>query len=551
MVKTVKSRKHNWFWLWYVVVLTAVVLPWFLSSGFLFFTDFVWGPHLRLSWDTAPLWKNVFLWFFGLIFSADAVQKIHIVGALAVVLLGGRKIAAVVLKDRRLVLLVSIFTLFNPFVYDRLGYGQINLVAGFGLFLLAFGYLIDYPRRGWPQLALAGLFAGMSIRLSPHFLFLLALVFALGFIATVVKRRKLAVVGHFLLLAGVILVLNSAWIVKSFVLSPSDTPNSTQATISTINRQDLTAFRTSGRTGEEALVNVVMMSGFWGKDQYRYTDLSKLKDGWGRSFVILLPFLVWGVYVGLRKRESRTLTICLLVGYVISASLAVGIRLPVANEVTIWLFDNVPFYKGLRETQKWVAVIVAIYAIFLSLGLRELFRIKIVGENRLASQLFLSGVIIMQAPLILWGMGGQIRPTEYPEDWKQADQRIVELSGCEGATLFLPWHLYMRFDWIGRVVSSPAKSFFTCPTIKGTNMEWGGINDSNRSSLSASVSAWIQNGGQTDLLEAGEKDIRYVLLAKDADWSRYLWLDTRSDIELIEEWPTLKLYAVKKQDGEE
>ena len=34
----------------YLGVVSAITLPWFFKSGYLFFTDMSWGPNLNLDW---------------------------------------------------------------------------------------------------------------------------------------------------------------------------------------------------------------------------------------------------------------------------------------------------------------------------------------------------------------------------------------------------------------------------------------------------------------------------------------------------------------------
>ena len=109
MDNTQDKKKPAIMWPWYLIAVAVIVVPWFFSSGFLFFTDYVWGPHLRLNWSEAPLWKNIFLWLADLVLSVPSVQKLYIAASLSVVLLGGRKIAATILDDNRLVFLVALF----------------------------------------------------------------------------------------------------------------------------------------------------------------------------------------------------------------------------------------------------------------------------------------------------------------------------------------------------------------------------------------------------------------------------------------------------------
>jgi hypothetical protein len=235
----------------------------------------------------------------------------------------------------------------------------------------------------------------------------------------------------------------------------------------------------------------------------------------------------------------------------IAVVLAAGIRLPIVDGITYWLFNHFPFYKGLRETQKWVAVVVVIYAIFLAVGIKNLFKVRIVRENGFIVGLFLIGVIIMQSPLLLWGFGGQVRPTEYPNDWHEANGYIVQdqeqsdkKQSCKENVLFLPWHMYMSFSWIGNVVISPAKYFFACPVISGTNMEWGGIYDNSQNYEGGLVNDYLAAAGGTDMLSDNKLDIRYIILAKELDWRNYLWLENDPEVTLVKETETLRIYKV-------
>jgi len=571
----------------YVLTIIAIVLPWFFNHGYLFFTDMSWGAQIKLNFYSGWFLTNVFLKSLSFLLPMDLIQKIFIAITLLTVLLGAKKIVDNFLSNKYSIFIVSLFAIFNPFIYDRMMYGQIGIVLAFAFLCFLVGYLLEYLNKEKnSQILVAGIFTAFSIQFSMHFIFFVGAFWLLFIIAFILKKRMISKK----LLKGVALViifvfvLNFNWILG---MSLGITPQA-KSISSGIQKQDFIAFQTSGKTGLEALKNVVMMSGFWGKDQYRYIDLTKVKEGWGRSFVLLLPLILLGILSGLKiikpknseelrieNRElsknkadhskggihnskflilySRMLAVGLIILYVIAIILAVGIRLPVAREITYWMFEHIPFYKGMRETQKWVAVIVVIYLIFLSIGVKRLFQFKIIEKNKIIVSIFLSGVIIMQAPLMLWGLGGQVKPTEYPQDWYEVNE-FIKLESykvhkvenvCNDSILFLPWHMYMGFSWIGNVVSNPAYKFFSCPVIQGSNMEWGGIYNNSGDTKSEAIQNWIFTKGQMDLLSNNEIDIKYVILAKEVDWKDYLWIDKINELVLIRETETLIVYKVK------
>ena len=80
----------------------------------------------------------------------------------------------------------------------------------------------------------------------------------------------------------------------------------------------------------------------------------------------------------------------------------------------------------MRESQKWVSLLVVVYGIFLALALDRLFSKKIIEKNKVLSLIIIGGVIIMQAPLLLFAFGGQIKPTNYPKDWLEVNDYIFK-----------------------------------------------------------------------------------------------------------------------------
>jgi hypothetical protein len=204
-----------------------------------------------------------------------------------------------------------------------------------------------------------------------------------------------------------------------------------------------------------------------------------------------------------------------------------------------------PFYKGLREPQKWVAAIIPIYLFYLILGSFYLSKVKIIINNRLVSGLVLAFIIVMQAPLLFWGFNCQAKPIPYPSDWYEVDNLLSDGSNCSDRILFLPWHLYMSFNWSKKIMVNPARTFFSCPVISGTNMEWGGIYDNSRSADGAIIGDWLQNKGQGGVPALAGDPIRYIILAKELDFTSYLWLNSSFDVDLILETKTLLVYETK------
>ncbi len=549
--------------LWgYFIVILSIVLPWFFKSGYLFFTDHSWGPNIKISWIASSFLLNLSVKILSFILPVDLLEKLYISGIIALILFGGRSLVRSILRLSKdglsgstgLVFVLSLFTLFNPFVYDRALFGQFDVLAAYGFFLFTLASLIKaWHLLEWRNLLQASVYFALTIMFSRHFIFL-SIPFSLLFLSSIFcKRRDIAQAGlgrmfaqRLFLGVALILALNANWLFFSF-WGPHPTARFVSEVVSV---QDLNAFQTSGKTTGEIFSNVVFMSGFWGKDQYRYADLTDTV-GWQKSFIFLFPLIVYGIYLSFRSRSrnEKLFSVSLLVIYVTAVVLAVGTRVPLTGPLVAWLYENLPLYKGLREPQKWVMVIIPIYIFYLTLAAARWTSLKSAENMRWLAGIIIGSIVVMQAPLLIWGFGGQIRPTPYPADWVEADEslvnRAVDSYGCSDRILFLPWHLYMNFFWSGKVMANPAQYFFTCPTLSGTNMEWAGIYGNSLNPDGAIITDWIRTKGREGPPGVGGKPLRYIILAKEVDFTAYLWLNRQSYLEIIKETTSLIIYEIK------
>ena len=529
-------KKIKKFWP-YVSVILLIVTPWFLHSGYLFFTDNVWGPNIILDWTSSWFLINLITKALSFIFSVAFLEKIFISSTLMLILLGGKFFIKTVetKMSSRLVFVLSLFALFNPFVYDRALYGQFGVLISYGCVFFILAYLYKaWQTLDFKNLYPAAIFTGLALMFSVHFIFLLTPLYLL-FLISVFKQHKVWLALLFSLI--IILFINANWLI-ALVTSSSPLTNFVEQGITI---KDLLAFQTAGKNGGETFTNVIFMSGFWGKDQMRYLDLTKI-TGWQRSFIFLMPLIIYGFYLSFKK--NKALSFSLLAIFILAVFLAVGIKSPVTSGLTYFLYNNLPLYKGLREPQKWVAVIIPIYLFFISVGMSRLSRFKIAKNNSVLSNILLAAVIIMSAPSLLWGFNRQAAATPYPNDWYQVNSFLINRSaesyGCSDRILFLPWHLYQSFKWSGKIIANPASTFFTCPVTSGTNMEFGGIYDNSLNPRGKLINTWLKSKGQSSI-----PDVRYIILAKEVDFNSYLWINKLSYVKAILETNTLIVYEIK------
>ncbi len=538
----------RWVHLWpFPLAVLAVTGPW-LAPGYLFFTDFAVGPYSRFSWPTIGAPGKALMHVVGAVTSNDVGQTVFLVALCAALLAGGYRLARAFTDDKTVAVVAGLFFLFNPFVYDRFGYGQVWVIASVACMALAFASACDWTRdpagKRWAIFrALA--WAGLSVHFTPHAAYLLAPL-ALAWLVWSVRETvaagtakdiwRAAIVPVLLgLAAAAVMNLNWVW--------PSGGGGGGGLWISTeeITWHHFQVFRTAGETAFDASARVAALAGFWGAAQHRYQDFTA-EPGWMSAFLLSVPLLAAGWWQGMRDPRRRWLAWGTLAAAFVSFLLALGLASAPTEALTRFLFAHAPGYSGMRETQKWAAVMLVCYVVWLTWGLAWLRTRTWVRGWRAALTAFVAAVMIAQAPLLAWGLHGAFTPRPYPDDWQELAVWLEE-RGCDGTIVFLPWHMYMAFRWIGPAPVIRPTAAFPCRMLGTSDMEWGGVEVIERGAQ-GEVAAWVKAQGKTDVLADPDIDIRLIVLAKEADWQRYAWLANVPELRGVFDTPTLRVYEV-------
>jgi hypothetical protein len=152
-------------------------------------------------------------------------------------------------------------------------------------------------------------------------------------------------------------------------------------------------------------------------------------------------------------------------------------------------------------------------------------------------------VPLVSAPALLWGLGGTVAVSQYPQGWYAADQVLG--SGDELA-LFLPWHGYQPFDFTdGRSVATPADAFFRRRVLTSDAVELGALRTDSTSLRTAYVDQLVARGGGTDFGRmVAPLGVRYVVLAHGAEDPSYAWVGRQSDLRRVLATPSIDVYVV-------
>ncbi|MCK5476079.1 MAG: hypothetical protein KAI71_05890 [Candidatus Pacebacteria bacterium] len=575
----------------FAVVTLAIMFPLY-QGGFIFLLDMVFVPRL----DFGDYLKNgigsgfpiiVLVKLFSFALPLEIIQKI----ILSLVLFLPGLFMFKLVKNflpMKWAILSGLFYMLNPYVYERFLAGHWHVLLGYAFFPLLVKLFLEFLEKldNKSFLKLAILFSVYPI-LSLHWAYIsfwfLVLLGGVWFVVMLLSQKEKPksildalnlifrslsrplgllrddkkkgtshndnkkLVKYFVYGAVLFFVVNSFWLVG--FLSPS-------SGYYKFSLNDFRAFATQGDPSFWVFFNVLSLYGFWGTDYFLTKDF--FQYWWVLTFVIL-GFAVYGVYVLLRKVvthplplsrgellyfRSRTSEIALILTLAIIfipvVLLSVGYGSDITKPIINVLYAFLPGFKGLRETEKLVGLLAFSYAILVPIG----------GLAYAKKQRYVFTLLVLVPFLsvwtIFWGFNGQLKSSDYPKSWYQANEILKQDENNK--LLFLPWHGYPKISFAGeKRVSNPAPRFFQVEVIAGKNID-------NVYLLECDQEIWDKKMFQ--LLQGFEtlnenikflrlEGITHIILAKEMDYEKYGFLDESEWLEIVLEEDDLVLYEIR------
>lgn len=541
MIKLVKTI--NWGYVYYIFLALIILYP-ILGRGYILALDMIYGPKINVVdgiFHASGL--NIFIYiqkFLNYFLATDIIQKIILV---LIVFLAGLGIhRAIPIKDNWIKYFAGTFYVFNPFFYERLWAGQIGVCLAYAMMPFGLGLwlrFLDTP--DWKTALKLSLVTTLMIIFALHWIFifgLLAVVIA-GFYIWSKKGeiRWKNIWKPIVVFVSALFILNSYWIIPNLL-------NKGSGAVQSFSREDLEVFTPTRDEQYGLFFNLASMYGFWNGDMI---DLPK--DNmifWPALTIIFIGLALLG-WLKLRDEpKTRWVGNALVLVWIVSIILASG----VASHYTRWfnqlLFDHIPFYMGLRDSQKWTSVTVLAYAYLIPFGLlylwEELKKIKRekIGQTILIGAIFLP---IINAYTLLGGLQGHFYTTDYPNSWYETNE-MLNKDKENFRVIFLPWHMYMEFDFTETIIANPAELFFDKPIIQGDNMERGELYTHSTRTESKIVEEMIIN--KKDVAKIlKEMNVKNILLSHSADWEEYRWLDKQKELSTIKKYENLTIYLNK------
>jgi hypothetical protein len=199
-------------------------------------------------------------------------------------------------------------------------------------------------------------------------------------------------------------------------------------------------------------------------------------------------------------------------------------------------------FEAMREQQKWIALVLLGYAVAFGTCVEWIASRLSQRSVLFALPLALAPVVI--APTLVWGLGGSISTSRYPEGWSQANTRM---GTGDGLALFLPWHAYQPFGFSDdRTIATPANAFFDRTALTSDAVELPGLRTDSTSLRTAYVDRLVADGGGGAFGRlVAPLGVEYVVLAKTSEMPDYRWVQEQPDLDLVLDTATVAVYRVQ------
>ncbi|MBL8159354.1 hypothetical protein JNJ66_02770 [Candidatus Saccharibacteria bacterium] len=545
-------------------IVSLLILGLILLPGYTMTLDMTWGPLRPL-----PEGPSNVLPFYWLIAQLQAVvpgwlvQKLILLGIFMLAGIGAHKLARLALEPQKggapvawteqLCYLAGFLFMINPFIYSRYAAGQWLVMLGYALLPWAIRAVWRLLQRlEWRRaLAAAGWLLAICLT-SIHTAGFLPLIMLVLLVASGRAQlgRKLA------WLSGVavgLLLINAFWLVPSL-----NGQGRLAQSVASFDSSQMKAFASVGTVLDSVPLSAALLSGFWADAHNRYVMPQATGVLWGVTALLVVGLVLLGARRIWQRRDR--LGVALLALGVIAWWLAMGVAWEGSRPLAYWLADNVPFYAGYREPQKWLMVLAVTYAYCAALGGDAVLR-YLKGRCRPAAKFsrvksYAIGAMLLLpfvwTPMQLAGAARQLGSVQYPAGWQQAKDALAAHGAARDSTVVvLPWHMYMPMSFTQRTTGNPASAFFphdmitsNNPELRGVPFDAGGPVESYINAEFLPAQGGVVYGAKPPAQRLNELGVEYIMLLKEGDWRRYEWLQTVPGLLQVTNNDDIIIYSV-------
>ncbi len=509
------------------LVVSLLLLGPGLGAGSLLNLDLVLVPEPpvpRGVWGLGPdLPRRVPMWVFvswaSTVISGDLVGKMMLIAGLTVAFAGCFRLTARISTSPWSPWGAAALYAFGPFLLTRAAIGHWMVLLTMALLPWALESLLA-PHRSlrrtlWWSVALgvAGVYGGVTA----------GLVIAAGLIAHRFRRWPAVL--------GVFVVAQLPWLVPMGVVAATS-PGGDLAGAASF-RTPLDSLGDVGR--------VVAGQGFWNFPFQLGREQKVLGAVIG---FVLLTFALAGVRE-LPQRLRLPLTALGGLSFVISVSSGIG---PLHGLVD-W-FTATPFGAPFRDTHRTLALFVLWVAPTAAIGAARVGHAIGAVASSVIAALPLALAVVLFAPA-LWGFGGQLQPTRFPQEWEAARASV---EADPGTLVAFPWFQYFTLDIAdNRLVLNVVAYYFGGDVVSSSDpnltrgREQERLDPRETAVGDLSTAALEGTAISSSLAELG---VRWVALQHDVNWKAYTGVLDDPGLELVVEGDSLGLYRVTAWPGD-
>jgi hypothetical protein len=309
---------------------------------------------------------------------------------------------------------------FNPFIYSRIMVGQIGVILAFLLLPAFIHYILDKDKSSIYKAALVVAIIGA---IQPHFFVICMGMFFLSLFFFNHNRKPKPII-LFIILT---IAISAFWV---------------QGLLQRQIFYDITSshelfFAPKLSQNIPAIGKIMAMYGFWREPSYQVSYHILPLGLWYVLLSALIALLLTGYFHKSSKQQHFYFSL-----WWIGILLAAGVSHPYTQNLFNFLFSNIPFFNGFRDSHKFVALIALAYAFFIPEG------VAYVGskiKNKLIP-IFITVliIIVMASPLI--NLNNQVHGIYYPDSYKKTAD-YLDNKEIKGHIIYLPWELYLTYNW--------------------------------------------------------------------------------------------------------
>lgn len=363
-------------------------------------------------------------------------------------------------------LLAAFLYMFNPWTFDRLMSGHLNLLLGYALtpipLMFIFREKIDFKYA-----ILAAFAMGLILSVSVHTFLLVFLLVALYVILQTIFSRRLCGmrrIGSIALVFVVALGLNFFWLLPLFTHYPF---------ISSALTSSVEGSAVEILNSQATILNTIRLTGYW-LPYFRVSigELGSFSVVWS-IFSFIIPILSF-VVLSLKKDK---MTAFFSIGAIVF--LVPSMIVSSSSNVYLQLVDYFSPLALFRDSYKFVAIVCLCYSVLIGILLEKLLsirlqlKISIAGQNRLRKHAkvslvyFAVGLVVISpliyaTPNVLSGdYMGQLTAQAPPSYWFDVKNFLSEKGESQWRALWAPPFTELHYEWHNANSIDPVDEYLT------------------------------------------------------------------------------------------